>query len=71
MLHTECAMKTSEQIKSKEDVSGGELFLTVFGERREFKCSLCSEGHGAICQSSLHPVLFYDMQNSLSDQEVE
>lgn len=70
MLRKQSPMKTSEDIRCKEDVSKMEVrapLNMVFGEGSEFKCSVCSEGHGSVCLSSLHPVLFYDKQSGTSD----
>lgn len=59
-------VKTREDIRCEEGASKMEVrapLNMVFGERRGFKCSVCSEGHGSVCLSSLHPVLFYDKQS--------
>lgn len=68
-------MKTYEDIRCKEDVSrDGEITLlnTLFGEWSEFKCTLCvlKVAPQTVCLSSLHPLSFYDIQDSISGQEL-
>lgn len=74
-LHKQTAMKTSEDARRKEDVSETKrrtLLNTVFGVASELECTLCVLKVMAqtVCLSSLHPVLFYDTHNNISEQEL-
>lgn len=73
VLHKQRATKTSEDAGCKEDVSETERrtrLNTGSGEGSELECTprALKVTAQTVCLSSLHPVLFHDIQNNISDQ---